>query len=78
MALARPGPFPLPRVIVVMTIAAALGACGKNPLQPLPPQTLVPNFSLADVNPSSATAGKNVSPRSEIGRISAWYFGHAT
>jgi hypothetical protein len=78
MARAKAGPFPLPRVIVVLAIAVALGACGKNPLQPLPPQTLVPNFSLPDVNPNSATAGQNVSPRSQVGRISAWYFGHST
>ena len=40
--------------------------------------TAVPDFSLADVNATSPTAGEKVSPRDYRGRISAWYFGHAT
>lgn len=37
-----------------------------------------PDFALADVNPNSATFGKTVSPHDYLGRVSAWYFGHAT
>ncbi len=37
-----------------------------------------PDFLLEDVNPTSATAGQNVSPRDLEGGVSAWYFGHAT
>jgi hypothetical protein len=37
----------------------------------------MPAFRLPDVNPSSATFGRQVSPRDHLGRISAWYFGHA-
>lgn len=40
--------------------------------------TVAPDFSLIDVNPSSSTAGKAVSPRDYLGQISAWYFGHST
>ena len=36
------------------------------------------DFSLLDVNPTSSTAGTNVSPRDHLGEVSAWYFGHAT
>jgi hypothetical protein len=45
---------------------------------PLPVQTLAPDFSIQDVNPNSTTHGQNVSPRAQLGKISAWYFGHAT
>ena len=38
----------------------------------------VPDFSLVDVNPNSATYNQNVSPRDYLGQTSAWYFGHAT
>ena len=37
-----------------------------------------PDFSLSDVNPNSQTRDQQVSPRQHLGRISAWYFGHAT
>lgn len=38
----------------------------------------VPDFSLVDVNPTSATYNQRVSPRDYLGKTSAWYFGHAT
>lgn len=38
----------------------------------------VPEFSLVDVNPSSATYNQAISPRDHLGHVSAWYFGHAT
>lgn len=38
----------------------------------------VPDFSLMDVNPTSATFDKAVSPRDHLEMVSAWYFGHAT
>jgi len=57
----------------------ALIGCGHGqPLQPLPPETLAPDFSLQDVNPNSATRSQLVSPRAQLGKVSAWYFGHAT
>ena len=58
---------------------ALFGACSKDdPVAPLPPTTLAPDFSLPDVNPNSTTASQNVSPRTMLGKISAWYFGHST
>ena len=37
-----------------------------------------PDFVLQDVNPNSATNLAMLSPRQQLTRISAWYFGHAT
>lgn len=56
----------------------ALFGCGKE--KPTGPTlgTAVPDFSLTDVNPNSATSGQQVSPRQSLATISAWYFGHAT
>ena len=51
-----------------------LGLAGDPP--PLPADAM-PDFSLADVNPNSATYGAKTSPRNHRGKISAWYFGHA-
>lgn len=38
----------------------------------------VAEFSLPDVNATSATFSQDVSPRDFLGAVSAWYFGHAT
>lgn len=38
----------------------------------------VPDFSLVDVNPTSATFDQQVSPRDYLQKVSAWYFGHST
>jgi hypothetical protein len=38
----------------------------------------LPDFTLQDVNPNSATYGDPVSPRDLLGKVSGWYFGHAT
>jgi hypothetical protein len=38
---------------------------------------MVPDFSLTDVNSTSATYNTNVSPRDYLHQISAWYFGNA-
>jgi len=40
-----------------------------------PPQ---PDFSLVDVNETSATFGTPISPRDHLKQVSGWYFGHAT
>ncbi len=39
---------------------------------------VVPDFSLEDVNPTSASYGSLISPSDLQGQASAWYFGHAT
>ncbi|MEX2187537.1 MAG: peptidylprolyl isomerase [Pirellulales bacterium] len=43
-------------------------------------QTLSPlsDFHLNDVNPNSSTSGQSVSPRDELGHVSAWYLIHST
>lgn len=39
---------------------------------------IVPDFTLEDVNPASATAGQMLGPQNFDGQVSAWYFGMAT
>ena len=58
--------------------AAFLAGCGEDPVQPLPQQAVAPDWHLEDVNPNSATAGQQVTVRSQLGKVSAWYFAHAT
>ena len=41
-------------------------------------QDQLPDFSLVDVNPNSATYNQAVSPRDYLGQVSAWYLGNAT
>jgi hypothetical protein len=38
----------------------------------------VPTFSLVDVNPTSATYDREVSPRDYLKKVTAWYFGAST
>jgi hypothetical protein len=42
-----------------------------------PAGSVLPNFSLTNVNPNSGTASP-VSPRDYLGQVSAWYFIHST
>jgi len=67
--------------LLVAGLLAAVVGCSRNQAMitaPLPVQTLAPDFSIQDVNPNSTTHGQDVSPRAQLGKISAWYFGHAT
>jgi hypothetical protein len=64
-----------------LLVAAACGGGsdgGGDPNPGIPAGTPAPDFSLEDVNPSSATYQTDVSPRQKLGQVSAWYFGHAT
>lgn len=56
--------------------ALLLAACGGE--QTLEIGEPAPDFSLVDVNPGSVSYEERVSPRDELGQVSAWYFGHAT
>ena len=56
--------------------ATTEGDAGTSSGEPDP--ALVPDFSLEDVSPSSSRFGEQVSPRDYEGRVSAWYFIHAT
>ena len=71
--------FPIPVAVLAVVLAAAL-ACDDDeaPNQPVPPAGVVPDFTLLDVNPNSATHDQQVSPRQYEEKISAWYFGHST
>ena len=71
--------FDLRRLAAAALLLAALAGCNdhKDPTRP-PADQAAPDFSLVDQNPNSATAGKAVSPRQFQGKVSAWYFGHAT
>jgi hypothetical protein len=55
--------------------------CGDDPVKPppapLPGDQAVPDFALIDVNPNSTSHSQTISPRQHLGRVSAWYFGHA-
>ena len=48
------------------------GVTGEGESSPMP------DFTLTDVNPASATKDQGVSPRDYLEQVSAWYFGHAT
>lgn len=39
---------------------------------------VAPEFSLVDLNPTSASTGRVVSPRDYLERVSGWYFTHAS
>jgi hypothetical protein len=38
----------------------------------------IDDFALLDVNPTSTTYRRLVSPRDYLGTVTGWYFGHAT
>jgi hypothetical protein len=69
------------RLIGLVGIAAvtAFLVAGCNDTESNGPlQGVAPDFSLKDVNPNSATHDSTISPRDYLGKVSAWYFGHAT
>ena len=69
------------RALAAVVVLCAAAGCGKDdpaPLRPMAVGTLAPDFTLTDVNPSSSSYNQPVSPRSQLGKVSAWYFGHAT
>ena len=53
---------------------ALLMACANGPTA----GQVVPDFSVLDVNPTSARFDTEVSPRDLKGKVSGWYFGHST
>jgi hypothetical protein len=63
-------------VPALLALLVVIG-CGDDK-DPIPPGDQVPDFSLTDVNPNSATTGQAISPRDHLGHVSAWYFGQAT
>lgn len=77
---------PLPRLMTAVAAfgLALLAACTTGPDASGPDGGAPPgsepmaDFSLPDVNPTSASFETSVSPRSRQGKVSAWYFGHST
>jgi hypothetical protein len=68
-------------VIVGVLLAMVALGCDKDakPTTPTPSASdPKPDFHLQDVNPNSSSSGQSVSPRDYLGKVSAWYFGHAT
>lgn len=55
-----------------------LFACSDPDPANLGADETVPDFSLTDVNQTSATFDTPVSPRDYLEKVSAWYFGHAS
>ena len=75
----RPAHASRPGALVVLLFLAILGACSKDdPVSPLPQATVPADFALVDVNLNSSTANDTISPRAQLGKVSAWYFGHST
>ncbi len=72
-------------LVAAFALAGALMACGTSSQPPVTPNLdagsdplVMPDFSLVDQNPSSATSGQSVSPRAHEGAITGWYFSHTT
>lgn len=61
-----------------LSLLLAVGCSDDDKGTGPPAVSAVPDFSLQDVNPNSTTREQMVSPRQYEGKISAWYFGHAT
>ncbi|HVP39107.1 MAG TPA: hypothetical protein VMS93_07995 [Candidatus Saccharimonadales bacterium] len=61
------------------SLALLLAGCGGSDVAgPRPGAGAMPDFSLTDVNPGSASFNRPVSPRMYLGKVSGWYFGHST
>jgi len=67
-------------LLILCAVLVITGCKDDDPVNPGtgPGPGAVPDFSLMDVNPTSATFDQAVSPRDELEKVSAWYFGHAT
>lgn len=71
------------RLQVTLPLLALLAACGTSDIHPTPAgpgpgEGVVAAFTLQDVNANSPTHLMDVTPRDQLMRVSAWYFGHAT
>jgi len=61
-----------------MLAGLLVGGCSDD--DPTAPATTnpMPDFTMVDVNATSATFDQGVSPRDYLQKTSAWYFGHST
>ena len=71
----------VPRLLLACLAVVLSFGCGDDAPVTAPVDNtgkIVPDFSLLDVNSTSATYDQQVSPRGYLQKISAWYFGSAT
>lgn len=59
-------------------VAAGLLGCGEAEVPDLSSGGVQAEFALRDDNPTSPSAGRSVSPRDHLEKVSGWYFTHAT
>ena len=79
---------PAPAAGLVLTFLFLVGlACNQKTTQPAPQSNrghdnsdpaAMADFLLRDMNLHSPSSGQWLSPRDQLGRVSAWYFGHST
>ena len=65
-----------PRLPLALASLSLAVACPQGPTYD--PGEQVPDFSLEDVNSTSASHGQQISPFDFEGMASAWYFGHSS
>ena len=68
----------IPGLAVALLCAALASACKDSPTSNHEGPVMAANFTLEDLNDSSATFQQAISPRDYLGGVSAWYFGHST
>ena len=64
-------------LLCTLLFAGLLGCSDDEPTAP-PIGEIVTDFSLTDVNATSATVSQAISPRDYLEKVSAWYFGQST
>lgn len=64
--------------VAALALAGLLACHGAEPTSPVAFEPVAASFGLVDVNSTSPSSGEVVTPRRYLGRVSAWYFGHAT
>ena len=66
--------------ILGLAVAACCSGCGDETVsngEP-PSDDRIPDFMLEDWNATSPSYQQAVSPRDQLGKISAWFFGYST